>query len=170
MASFFPAALLDEAAALLVALERRSLLLATAESCTGGLLGGLFTEIPGSSAVFDRGFVTYSDTAKTEMLGVDPDLIERHGAVSREIADAMARGALNRSPAHIALAITGIAGPSGGSLKKPVGRVYLCAARKEGAAIDRECNFGNIGRAEVRLASLEELLALARTALDQSPP
>lgn len=170
MGSPFPSSLLDSAASLLDALRRRSLLIATAESCTGGLLGGLLTEIPGASAMFERGFVTYSDAAKSEMLNVDPGLLARHGAVSREAAAAMAAGALDKSSAHLAVAITGVAGPDGGSPEKPVGRVYICATLRDGETLERELSFGNIGRAEVRLASLKEALALARAMLDKSRP
>ncbi len=133
--------------------------IATAESCTGGLVAALLTSIPGSSAVVDRGFVTYSNVAKMEMLGVDQRLLVRVGAVSAEVAAAMAEGALAHSRADVAVAVTGIAGPAGGSAEKPVGLVHFAAARRAGAKILRECRFGEIGRDEVRLAA-------ASTALD----
>lgn len=127
--------------------------IATAESCTGGLVAALLTSIPGSSAVVDRGFVTYSNVAKMEMLGVDQPLLARVGAVSAEVAVAMAEGALAHSRADVAVAVTGIAGPTGGSTEKPVGLVHFAAARRAGTRIARECRFGEIGRDEVRLAA-----------------
>ena len=110
----------------------RGLTVATAESCTGGLVAGALTEIAGSSDVVDRGFVTYSNAAKQAMLGVPAAILERHGAVSRETAEAMARGALAHAPADLAVAITGIAGPGGGSAEKPVGLVHFAAAARDG--------------------------------------
>ena len=107
----------------------KGLRVAAAESCTGGLIAATLTDIAGSSAVFERGFVTYSNEAKTEMLGVDADLIRRVGAVSAEVARAMAEGALNNSRAEVAVAVTGIAGPDGGTPDKPVGLVHFAAAR-----------------------------------------
>lgn len=120
---------------------KKKIRIATAESCTGGLISYLLTEVPGSSAVFDRGFVTYSDQSKTDQLGVDARLIAAHGAVSPQVAEAMARGALARSKADIALAVTGIAGPTGGTRKKPVGRVYIAVATrryKEGIVLKND--------------------------------
>lgn len=125
-----PADLQTQAAALLERCKQAGLMLATAESCTGGLIAGTLTEIAGSSAVVDRGFVTYSNEAKAEMLGVDPALIAIHGAVSEPVARAMAEGALARSRADIAVAVTGIAGPGGGTATKPVGLVHFALARK----------------------------------------
>jgi nicotinamide-nucleotide amidase len=140
----------------------QGLKIATAESCTGGLLAGLLTEIPGASAVFERGFVTYSNAAKTEMLGAPAGLIAAHGAVSAEVARAMAEGALAMSSADIAAAITGIAGPDGGSPEKPVGLVHFAAARKGRAGLQREERFGAIGRGEIRLRSVAVALELLR--------
>jgi nicotinamide-nucleotide amidase len=134
--------------------------IATAESCTGGLVAATLTEISGSSDVFERGFVTYSNAAKTAMLGVPATILDRYGAVSRETAEAMAAGALIHSPAHFAVAITGIAGPTGGSKDKPVGLVLFAAAARGGTLIAREKQFGDIGRQQVRLASVAEALAL----------
>ncbi len=165
MRVFFPPELLREAEALLAELQQRTLRLATAESCTGGLLAGLLTEIPGASAILERGFVTYSNAAKTSLLGVDAQLIERVGAVSEEVARAMAEGALTHAPVDVAVAVTGIAGPDGGSAEKPVGLVYLAVARKGAGTQARECRFGSIGRTEIRLASLREALNLTREAL-----
>lgn len=116
------------------ALRTRSATLATAESCTGGLVAAACTSLAGSSDWFERGVVTYSNTAKTELLGVTAELIARHGAVSAEVARAMAAGAIARSPAAFAVAITGIAGPGGGSPDKPVGTVWLATAARDGAA------------------------------------
>jgi nicotinamide-nucleotide amidase len=138
----------------------RGLTVATAESCTGGLVAGALTEIAGSSDVVDRGFVTYSNAAKQAMLGVSTAILERHGAVSRETAEAMARGALAHAPVDLAVAITGIAGPGGGSAEKPVGLVHLAAAARDGRLIHREQRFGDIGRAEVRLRAVAEALAM----------
>jgi nicotinamide-nucleotide amidase len=153
------------ASAVLDACRARRLLAATAESCTGGLVAACLTEIAGSSDVFDRGFVTYSNEAKQEMLGVPAEVIARHGAVSAETARAMARGALARSRAHVAVAITGIAGPGGGSAEKPVGLVHLAAAAQSGAALHRERRYAHASRAGVRqhsaLEALEMLLELA---------
>ncbi len=169
MPVLFPARLLDDAKGLLALCERRAIFLVTAESCTGGLLTALLTEIPGASSVVERGFVTYSNAAKAEMLGVEPDLILRRGAVSAEVARAMAEGALVKSRAHLALSITGVAGPGGGSPDKPVGLVHLAAARKDGPVLQRECRFGDIGRGAARLAAVAEALALARAALEETP-
>jgi nicotinamide-nucleotide amidase len=139
-----------------------NLKVATAESCTGGLVAGALTEIAGSSAVVDRGFVTYSNAAKVSVLGVSPDLIARVGAVSEAVALAMVAGALARSDADLAVAITGIAGPTGGSVDKPVGLVHFAAARRGHRAVRAERRFGNIGRSEVRLASVAEALAMLK--------
>ena len=144
----------------------RGLKIATAESGTGGLVVGALTDIPGSSDVVERGFVTYSNEAKVEMLGVDEATLAAHGAVSRETAAAMAVGAIRRSIADLSVAITGIAGPGGGSAEKPVGLVHFAAAARDGRNEHREERFGNIGRAEVRrrsvLVALEMLEALAK--------
>jgi nicotinamide-nucleotide amidase len=119
------------ARSVLEACRARRLKIAVAESCTGGLIAAALTEIPGSSDVFERGFVTYSNEAKQEMIGVASDLIAAHGAVSSQVAEAMALGALDHSRAQIALAVTGVAGPSGGSAQKPVGLVHFGLARPE---------------------------------------
>jgi nicotinamide-nucleotide amidase len=153
-------AIQDAAARALEACRQRGLMVATAESCTGGLVAGALTEIAGSSDVVDRGFVTYSDAAKEAMLGVPSATLERYGAVSRETADAMAAGALAMSNAHIAVAITGIAGPGGGSPEKPVGLVHFAAAARDGRRIHREKHYGDIGRGKVRMNSVAEALAM----------
>lgn len=140
--------------------------IATAESCTGGLIGGLLTEIAGSSAVFERGFITYSNHAKAEVLGVPKDILLMHGAASEPVARAMAEGALARSRAHIAVAVTGVAGPGGGSSEKPVGLVHFALARELRETLHVERRFGDIGRAAVRLATVDQALALLEQAMD----
>lgn len=156
----FPADLLDEARVLLMRLEMRGLKVATAESCTGGLVIALLTEIPGSSAVVDRGFVTYSNEAKTALLGVSAGLIASHGAVSAEVASAMAEGALLRSAADLVVAVTGIAGPGGGSVSKPVGLVHFAVARRGSATVSDERQFADRGRAAVRLDAVRHAVRL----------
>ena len=156
------------AAAVLAAARAKGWRIATAESCTGGLLAGALTDIPGSSDVFERGFVTYSNASKTEMLGVDPALIEAHGAVSEEVAAAMAQGALARSNATLAVSTTGIAGP-GGSEFKPEGRVCFGIAGPEGVST-QTIDFGALGRAKVRATAVETALRLLAVALDQAAP
>jgi nicotinamide-nucleotide amidase len=150
-----------EAAALLDDLRARGLELATAESCTGGLIVGLLTEVADSSDVVERGFVTYSNAAKAEMLGVPEAMLAEHGAVSAAVARAMAEGALANSQADIAVATTGVAGPGGGTTDKPVGLVHIAAARRGGPTLHREYRFGDIGRGAVRLAGVEAALQLA---------
>ena len=157
--------LVAEAAALLDLCRARGVKLATAESCSGGLIAAILTEVPGSSDVVERGFVTYSNEAKTEQLGVPAELIERHGAVSEEVARAMAEGALTNSRADIAVAVTGVAGPGGGTAAKPVGLVHFGAASSTKATIHREKRFGEIGRRVVRLASVAEAFGLIRALL-----
>ncbi len=146
--------LIAKAEALLATLRAKKLMLATAESCTGGLIAGVLTEIAGSSDVVERGFVTYSNEAKNELIGVPMAMIREHGAVSREVALAMAAGALAHSRADITVAATGVAGPGGGSAAKPVGLVHLAAERRGKPAIHRECRFGDIGRHGIRMASI----------------
>jgi nicotinamide-nucleotide amidase len=161
----FPDDLIRRAADLVAATRGRGLLLATAESCTGGLVAALLTAVPGSSAAVERGFVTYSNTAKSEMLDVPPGLIAAEGAVSEAVARAMAQGALARSAADLAVSITGIAGPGGGSATKPVGLVHFACARRGGAVRAVERRFGDIGRGGVRLASVAQALDLLEAAL-----
>jgi nicotinamide-nucleotide amidase len=161
----FSSALRDEAARLLEACREAGVRIATAESCTGGLVVALLTEVAGASDVVERAFVTYSNAAKIETLGVPADLIARHGAVSEPVARAMADGALAHSRADIALSVTGFAGPGGGGAGKPVGLVHLAAARKGAATLSQECRFGDIGRGPVRLEAVEAALALLRRAI-----
>lgn len=161
----FPDDMMQEAADLLDACRGAGLKLATAESCTGGLIAGLLTEIAGSSDVVERGFVTYSNEAKQELIGVPAATIESHGAVSEATALAMAEGALDHARADISVSVTGVAGPGGGSAAKPVGLVHLAAARRGRPTIHRECRFGDIGRTEVRIASVRAALELIRRQL-----
>lgn len=137
----------------------RGLTVAAAESCTGGLVSAALTSVAGSSAVVERGFVTYSNAAKSELLGVPADLIGRHGAVSEAVARAMAEGALARSAAQVSVAVTGVAGPGGGSAEKPVGLVHFAAAGP-GGLVHVERRFGDIGREAVRLDSVRVALDL----------
>jgi nicotinamide-nucleotide amidase len=138
----------------------KGLRIATAESCTGGLVAATLTDIAGSSDVLDRGFVTYSNAAKEDMLGVPAAILAEKGAVSRETADAMATGALAASAADITVAVTGIAGPGGGSIEKPVGLVHFAAAARDGRQLHRERRYGDIGRGAVRMRSVAEALAM----------
>ncbi|MBI3705407.1 MAG: CinA family protein [Rhizobiales bacterium] len=155
-------ALRAAATAVLAAARARGLKIATAESCTGGLVAGALTEIAGSSDVFDRGFVTYSNTAKQQVLGVPADILREHGAVSRETAEAMARGALGKAKADVVVAITGIAGPGGGGPGKPVGLVHFAAASRAGKLTHREARYGDIGRSLVREKSVLQALAMLK--------
>jgi nicotinamide-nucleotide amidase len=153
---------------LLTHLEARKLKIATAESCTGGLVTAVLTEIPGSSAMVDRGFVTYSNASKRQMLGVSARTLTKFGAVSRETALAMAKGALKHSDADITVAITGIAGPTGGSRQKPVGLVHIAVASRDGQKIQREFRFGAIGRSRVRKKSMLEAFEMLRSLANQN--
>jgi nicotinamide-nucleotide amidase len=148
------------AQAVLDAARARGVMLATAESCTGGLIGGAITDIPGSSAIFDRGFITYTNAAKQQMLGVSGATLEAHGAVSEPIAREMAEGALARSDAAVAVSVTGIAGPGGGSAGKPEGRVCFGLAARGGATRTETVDFGPLGRGAVREATVAHALRL----------
>ena len=149
---------------LLARCRARGLKIATAESCTGGLVAGALTEIPGSSDVVERGFVTYSNEAKHEMLGVPLATLKKYGAVSRQTAEAMARGALKHSDADLAVSITGIAGPGGATPGKPVGLVQFAAAVRDGPVLHCTQHFGEIGRRQVRLNSVMVALQLLASA------
>ena len=161
----FEPEIIARAASILQRARAQNRKIATAESCTGGLVAALFTEIPGSSATFDRGFVVYSNAAKQDMLGVPAELIETHGAVSAQTACAMAEGALAHSQADIAIAITGVAGPGGGSAEKPVGLVHFASARAGAPTMPVEMRYGDMGRANVRRAALESALDLIESRL-----
>ncbi len=150
----------DEVSALIERCRSERLTLATAESCTGGLIAGAITEMPGASDVFGWGVVTYSNDAKTRLLGVPAALIETHGAVSDEVAIAMVEGALERSGADIAVAVTGIAGPGGGSAEKPVGLVHLAASRKGRPTISARHHFMDLGRDATRFAAVEQAIRM----------
>jgi nicotinamide-nucleotide amidase len=143
----------------------RKLTVATAESCTGGMLAALLTDIEGAGHGFDRGFVTYTRQAKTDLLGIDPAMLDKNEAVSEVVARAMAEGALGRSQAHIALAVTGFAGPAGDNHEE--GLVHLAVARRGRATIHREEHFGAIGRGEIRVKSLKALLEMLEQALQE---
>ncbi|MCJ2113929.1 CinA family protein [Methylobacterium sp. E-025] len=160
----FDDALLARAAALVRAYAEAGTRIATAESCTGGLVAGLLTAVPGSSAVVERGFVTYSNEAKSEAIGVPAALIGAHGAVSEAVARAMAGGALAASRADVAVAITGIAGPGGGSPGKPVGLVHFGLATGGGVR-HLERRYGDLGRAEIRRRAVVDALDLLEAAL-----
>jgi nicotinamide-nucleotide amidase len=153
------------ATALLQACRARGWMVATAESCTGGLVAALLTEIPGSSDVVERGFVTYSNEAKSEMLGVSAAVIAGQGAVSQPVARAMAEGALAHSRAQVAVSITGIAGPGGGSAAKPVGLVHFGLAVRDRPTEHLERRYGDLGRVQVRARAVEDALALLEAAL-----
>jgi nicotinamide-nucleotide amidase len=155
----FPEDILTLAAEVVAAANRRGVMVATAESCTGGLVAGALTAVAGSSAVVDRGFVTYSNAAKAGMIGVPRELILANGAVSGAVARAMAQGAVAHSDAQLAVSITGIAGPGGGSVEKPVGLVHFAAHDGTGT-VDVVRRFGDLGREGVRLASVRVALGL----------
>src|SRR5579863_1100243 len=160
----FAAELGDRARALITLLRDRRIKIATAESCTGGLVAALLTEIPGSSAVVERGFVVYSNEAKEDLLGVAATTLRAHGAVSAETARAMAEGALAHSRADIAVSITGVAGPDGGTPQKPVGLVHFGFAGRDGRIEAVEKRYGDIGRTAVRLAAVRTALELLEQA------
>jgi len=150
---------------IVTAYTARGWMIATAESCTGGLVAAAVTDISGSSAVLDRGFVTYSNAAKVAMLDVTPATLDAHGAVSEETAREMAAGALAHSAAHVAVAITGVAGPSGGTAQKPVGLVHFACAVKGRGITHVERRFGPLSRAKIRSASVDQALELLIAAL-----
>ncbi|ESX12128.1 CinA family protein [Mesorhizobium sp. M0761] len=155
----------DLANALLQVCQQRGIMLATAESCTGGMIISALTDIAGSSAVVDRGLITYSDEAKMEMLGVSPATLEAHGAVSRETVLEMAEGALARSRAGLALAVTGIAGPGGGSPEKPVGLVWFGVALRGGPVAAELNMFADNGRDFIRRETVKHALEIGLRAL-----
>lgn len=152
--------LIETAETLLGLCRSRGLHIAVAESCTGGLLAGVLTEIAGSSDVFDRGFVTYSNNAKRDLLGVPGDLLADYGAVSEQVAIAMAEGVLNHAPVELSASITGVAGPGGGSPLKPVGHVQFASARRGCSTIHEAHNFADLGRSAIRQRAVEVALSL----------
>ena len=165
----FSPALIARAEGLVGAYRSRGWRVVTAESCTGGLIAALLTEIPGSSSVVERGFVTYSNQAKTDLIGVPAGLIAAHGAVSRPVADAMSQGALARSRATVAVSVTGIAGPGGGTPMKPVGLVFLARAQAGTTPVVLERRYGEQSRHAIRLAALGDALRLLEEALHAPP-
>ena len=156
----------DLADRFLKACARHEILVATAESCTGGMIISLLTDIPGSSSMVDRGFVTYSNEAKTDMVGVSEETLEKHGAVSAETAHEMAAGALKNSRAGIALAVTGIAGPDGGTAEKPIGLVWFGLARPGQPVLTEKRRFENRGRDYIRRETVKHALSMALKALE----
>src|SRR6185437_3819377 len=158
------------AVALLDHCKAKALTLATAESCTGGLVAAALSEISGSSLVLDRGFVTYSNEAKQQMLGVTPATIDFYGAVSKECAEEMAKGALAHASVDLAVSITGIAGPTGAVPGKPIGLVFFCAASRSGRVIAHDRKYGDIGRAQVREQSVLQALAMLRELAEKEEP
>lgn len=153
--------------------KRKNLIVATAESCTAGLVAGTLTEIPGTSSILDRGYVTYSNQAKHEMLGVSRDTLKKYGAVSKETAEEMASGVLGRASVDLAVSVTGIAGPDGGSEEKPVGLVHFAVAARSGLLTHAEKRFGAIGRSDVRKQSVWQAFKMLHDAaetLEARPP
>jgi nicotinamide-nucleotide amidase len=159
----FPDSLLAQAERVVTACRQKSLRITTAESCTGGLLSGLITSVSGASDVFYVGFVSYSNIAKIHQLEVPESLIETHGAVSEHVAKAMAEGALTKAHAHIALSITGVAGPGGGSAEKPVGLVYIACATPNGTLCSRNIFTGD--RQAIRLQACSKAIEMANSSL-----
>ena len=156
----FPEDLIEQASALLQSCRKAGVTVATAESCTGGLIAGCLTEIAGSSDVVDRGFVTYSNEAKNVMLDVPMRLIERHGSVSESVARTMAEGALAHSFAVLSVAVTGVAGPGGGTAEKPIGLVHLACAKRGGETRHREERYGDLGRSAIREATIRTAMEM----------
>ena len=160
----FPDDVIAAATTLLEACRTAGVKIVTAESCTGGLLAGALTEVAGASDVVDCGFITYSNDAKSDTLGVAEELMTQHGAVSAIVAREMAIGALEHSNAEIAIAVTGVAGPGGGTAAKPAGLVYIAVQRLGREPVIKECRFGDIGRSAVRLATVREAIQMALSA------
>lgn len=156
--SIFPDSIKELASRIVSDFTSRKLTVATAESCTGGLIAGALTEIAGSSSVVDRGFVTYSNQAKIDLLGVQAATLENFGAVSKETALQMAHGACLRAGVDYAVAVTGVAGPGGGSVEKPVGLVHIAIAGRNGAVMHREMHYGDLGRSGIRLSTVSTAL------------
>lgn len=160
MSDIFPGPISKLAQLVLSDARANGLKVATAESCTGGLVAACLTDIAGSSAVVDAGFVTYSNEAKRQLLGVPGDMIADFGAVSEPVARAMAEGAIAHSRADVSVSITGVAGPGGGTPMKPVGLVHFASARRDGRILHDSHRFGDIGRTEVRIASMDVALTM----------
>jgi len=163
----FSSPLLRLAEVIVADAREKKLRIATAESCTGGMIGALLTEVPGSSYVFDRGFITYSGRSKQDLLGVPGDLIADAGEVSEAVVRMMAEGAVENSNAQLAVAVTGIAGPGGGTPMKPIGLVHVAVCRENRAILHEAHRFGDIGRTEVRLKTCEVALTLLLQLLER---
>jgi nicotinamide-nucleotide amidase len=164
----YSAELIEKADSLLAVCRAKGLHIAVAESCTGGLLAGVLTEIAGSSDVVDRGFVTYSNAAKRDLLGVPGDLIADYGAVSEQVAIAMAEGVLNHAPVELSASVTGVAGPGGGSPLKPVGHVQFASARRGYPTAHQIHSFGDLSRSEIRLHAVAVALDMMLTQAKQA--
>lgn len=149
--------------------KRKNVLIATAESCTAGLVTGTLTELPGVSSILDRGYVTYSNEAKHEMLGVSRDTLASYGAVSRQTAEEMVRGVFGHSRVHLAVSVTGIAGPDGGSAEKPVGLVHFAAGSVSGRLDHAEKRFGDIGRSQIRKLSVLQAFRMLHDLAEAEP-
>lgn len=158
--------LIADATDLLEALRQHGLTVATAESCTGGLIAGTLTEVAGSSDVVDRGFVTYSNEAKQDMLGVPPAMILDHGAVSEQVAVAMAEGALRNGRADVTVSVTGVAGPGGGTDTKPVGLVHIACARRGAVTLHQRHLFANRGRGDIRQETVAQAFRIIRSQIE----
>ena len=159
-----------KAEALVARLRERGLVVAAAESCTGGLVAAAITDVAGASDIFDRGFVTYSNAAKRDLLGVPEATLAEHGAVSAQTAQAMAVGALAHSLADVSVAITGVAGPGGGSAEKPVGLVHFACARRGASVTLVERRFGPLSRDAIRAAAVKQALEMLDDAASQRRP
>lgn len=167
--SLFPEDIESLARRIIHEFTERGLTIATAESCTGGLIAGALTEIAGSSAVVDRGFVTYSNAAKQKMIGVKAETLAHVGAVSRETAIEMATGALHAAGTQVAVAVTGIAGPGGGSAEKPVGLVHIAATSSAEITLHQEMRYGDLGREGIRLATVKTALEMILDVVQTGP-
>ena len=163
----YPKEILELADQIISSFASRKLKIVTAESCTGGLIAGALTEIPGASAVVERGFVSYSNNAKIEVLGVEPDLLQVAGSVSADVAEEMAQGALEFSGADVAISSTGIAGPDGGTPLKPVGLVYFGIATRQGVKLHYRCQFAG-DRTSIRLQAVKEAFRLLQSIADDN--
>jgi nicotinamide-nucleotide amidase len=163
----FPAREIKRAEKVVADCRAKGLTLTMAESCTGGLLASLITEVSGASDVFQRGFVTYANSAKTDMIGVPAPMIDEFGAVSGQVAEAMATGALVAAQADLAAAVNGIAGPAGGTPEKPVGRVHISIARSDAPPTSKQFDFGDLGRSRVRLQTVANALQMIQQAVSE---
>jgi len=162
--------IVEAAKRLLAICKRKNVLVATAESCTAGLVAGTLTEVPGTSSILDRGFITYSNEAKHDMLGVSRETLKNSGAVSKEAAEEMVRGVLGQSKVDLAVSVTGVAGPDGGTAEKPVGLVHFAVATRNGELIHVEKRFGDIGRAQVRKQSVLQAFRMLHDAAERLSP